>query len=29
MENEALKFFLNGQAIDPKVMTISEINVQK
>ncbi|MEG0294185.1 helix-turn-helix transcriptional regulator [Enterococcus sp.] len=28
-KNDELVIFLNGQAVDPKIMTISEINIQK
>lgn len=28
-KNDELVIFLNGQALDPKIMTISEINIQK
>lgn len=28
-KNDELAIFFNGQAVDPKIMTISEINIQK
>lgn len=28
-KNDELVIFLNSQAVDPKIMTISEINIQK